>query len=505
MDKLVADFNVLVENGMNNISSVVSELPGGAIIYRYVSSSYQNDPARSLLEFLLFLFAIRYFLASKYSTSKSNYVKLNEEEIDELVDEWEPEPLVSSIVPGSADDMENNSIPVLASPSSGYVTLSPESPNAENLPKNFINFTSCDVYGFNTNKKLQENALKIISQYGVGSCGPAGFYGNQDAHVNAEKSLAKLLGTESSILYSQGNATASSVIPCFLKRGDVIVADKGVNIGIQKGILLSRSSVFWYEHNDVEDLERTLIRANGTYRGRGPLPRRFIITESFFENSGEIVDLAKIIELKKIYKYRLALDETWSIGNIGKTGKGLPEALGINRAEDIDISFGSLSSLYGCGGGYCAAESAIIEHQRITSLAYTFSATMPPYLASTISQVAEYMATEEYFAQKAKLEQTAKEVHGILETSKSINITSVSGSPVIIFTVDKKGVDSKVEVQKIIDNQILPEGVLVTRHNRLVAHEIFPFDDRTIRLFIHSSVSSKDMVKAAKVIAKAFA
>lgn len=42
-------------------------LPGSAIIVRYIRSSYQNDPVRSAVELFLFLFAIRYLLAPKYS------------------------------------------------------------------------------------------------------------------------------------------------------------------------------------------------------------------------------------------------------------------------------------------------------------------------------------------------------------------------------------------------------------------------------------------------------
>lgn len=70
-------------------------LPGSAIFIRYVKSSYQNDPVRSAVELFLFLFAVRYLLAPKYST-KPGLVKLSEEEIDDLVEEWTPEPLVGT-------------------------------------------------------------------------------------------------------------------------------------------------------------------------------------------------------------------------------------------------------------------------------------------------------------------------------------------------------------------------------------------------------------------------
>ena len=41
------------------------QLPGSSIFIRYVRSSYQNDPWRSLLELLLFLFALRVWLSKR--------------------------------------------------------------------------------------------------------------------------------------------------------------------------------------------------------------------------------------------------------------------------------------------------------------------------------------------------------------------------------------------------------------------------------------------------------
>lgn len=57
--------------------------------------------------------------------------------------------------------------------------------------------------------------------------------------MQLEADLARFLGTQSCIIYSQGFSTISSVIPAFSKRGDIIVADRGVNFAIQKGIQVS--------------------------------------------------------------------------------------------------------------------------------------------------------------------------------------------------------------------------------------------------------------------------
>ena len=50
------------------------------------------------------------------------------------------------------------------------------------------------------------------------------------------------------------------MIPCvsaFSKRGDIIVADRGINFAIRPQI--SRSSVRWFENNDLGRLEDVLL------------------------------------------------------------------------------------------------------------------------------------------------------------------------------------------------------------------------------------------------------
>lgn len=112
--------------------------------------------------------------------------------------------------------------------------------------------------------------------------------------MKTEADVASYLGTPACIIYAQAFSTISSVIPAFSKRGDIIVADKGVSFAIRKGIQISRSMVRWYEHNDMEDLERVLAKVTKE-QARKPLTRRFIITEGLFESHGDMVNLPKIV------------------------------------------------------------------------------------------------------------------------------------------------------------------------------------------------------------------
>jgi serine palmitoyltransferase len=95
----------------SSLALLFQRIPGSSIFLRYIKSSYQNDPVRSVIELLLCLFAVRYLLAPSYSTAKKSYVRLSEEEIDELVEEWTPEPLVAPL--DAFEEQENEKRPVI--------------------------------------------------------------------------------------------------------------------------------------------------------------------------------------------------------------------------------------------------------------------------------------------------------------------------------------------------------------------------------------------------------
>lgn len=95
-------------------------------------------------------------------------------------------------------------------------------------------------------------------------------------------------------MYAQAFSTISSVIPAFCKRGDIIVADNACNFAIRKGLQLSRSTIRFFEHNNMEDLERVLQKIVKD-QAKKPLTRRFIVTEGLSETIGDCTNLPKLV------------------------------------------------------------------------------------------------------------------------------------------------------------------------------------------------------------------
>lgn len=184
-----------------------------------------------------------------------------------------------------------------------------------NLSSQVLNMAIPDWVGFVEDDKMKEVAIDTLKEYGVGTCGPSGFYGTigeslsmphmtrvelitflSDVHQQFETRVAEFLGTESAIIYSQSFSLISSVIPAFAKRGDIIVADRGVNFAIHKGLQLSRCQIKWYAHGDMKDLERVLQNVDKERKRKGAkLTKMFIVAEGIFENDGMMLDLPKVV------------------------------------------------------------------------------------------------------------------------------------------------------------------------------------------------------------------
>lgn len=410
--------------------SLLERFPGGLIVLRYIRSSYKDDPIRSVLEFTLFAFAVHYFLSSKRKENKSDLVKFSQREIDELNEEWQPAPLVTPVGPLDSWMLKE------------YHVKGPNGPHVELIQAPelgpVVNLASLDFLGLSSNNRLKKAAKDFISTAGVGACGPPNFYGTQDVHVRLEEDLARFLGAENAILYGQDFVTAGSVIPAFLKRGDLAVVDSGISLALQKALVVSRCDIEWYDHNDMEHLEQILQELDPILKKRKPLKRRFIVTEGLFSYSGNLVNLPEIVELKNKYKYRLFVDETLSVGTVGKTGRGVCEHFNIPRSE-ISITIGSLATSFASSGGYCAGVAPMVLHQRINSNAYVFSASLPPYSSKVASEAIKIIDesvdangnSSIYSLLHGKTSKTYSLLQTTFSKSKFIEVVSDGNGPII--------------------------------------------------------------------------
>ncbi|KAI3662014.1 hypothetical protein MP638_005462 [Amoeboaphelidium occidentale] len=486
------------ESVINFVNSTIWELkqiywisynyiPGSSVVYRYIKNSYQNDPFRIVLELFLIIFAFKYLLSKKYKPDSSE-VQLTSKEIDELVSEWQPESLVPQLSEKDKKVLDN--LPVIKGKTGAKLVLSND--------QTVMNLSSFDFLSMAAKSKIHESAVGALKKYGVGACGPPGFYGTLDVHLELEKKLAQFLGTEEAIIYAQGFAAVSSAIPAFSKRGDLIIADENVNFAIQKGIQIARSHSKFFKHNDMNELESLLketLDSDGT--NNKPMNRRFIIVEGLYQNTGDIAPLPRLIDLKKKYKFRLIVDETLSFGVLGKRGAGIADHYGIDPKE-IDIITSSMANTLASGGGFCAGSKEVVDHQRLSSAGYCFSAALPSMLA--VSAIEALKEIQENPSMLKKLRENIQAFRKSFSAAGYITLVSYPASPVLYLYANVPETKQEAVLDKIV-KESLNEGLLLTRARHVANQERKPIRP-SIRITISSGHDTADLQKAAAVISR---
>ncbi|PIA39034.1 hypothetical protein AQUCO_02700304v1 [Aquilegia coerulea] len=431
-----------------------------------------------VVEALLLVVIVFLLLQKSYKPPKR---PLTEKEIDELCEDWVPE----SLIPPTTEEVKFES----------SVLESAAGPHTVVNGRDVVNFASANYLGLVGHEKLMESCTAALEKYGVGSCGPRGFYGTIDVHLDCEARVAKFLGTPDSILYSYGISTMFSAIPAFCKKGDVIVADAGVHWAIQNGLHLSRSTIVYFKHNDMESLECTLEKITRENK-RASKVRRYIVVEAVYQNSGQIAPLDVIIRLKEKFRFRVMLDESNSFGVLGNSGRGLTEHYGV-PVEKIDIITASMGHALATDGGFCTGSVRVVDHQRLSSSGYVFSASLPPYLASAAITAIDVLEENPHLI--TTLRKNIALLCKGLSTIPCLSVVSNPLSPLVYVKLSRstgsfQG-DSRL-VETIADHMLKEDCVLVTTSRRSKLDKCtLPAG---IKLYVSAAHTESDILRASE-------
>ena len=197
--------------------------------------------------------------------------------------------------------------------------------------------------------------------------------GNSKYHEQFETELAEFVQKEAALLLNYGYQGIMSIIDTMVDRKDVIVYDAEAHASIIDGVRLHMGKRFVYHHNDMESLEKQLIRAEKICQETdGGI---LVITEGVFGMSGNNSDLKGIVALKEKYSFRILVDDAHGFGTMGKTGAGLPEEQGVSN--EIDLYFSTFAKSMASIGGFVAGDKNIIEYLRFGIRSQIFAKSLP--------------------------------------------------------------------------------------------------------------------------------
>ncbi len=298
--------------------------------------------------------------------------------------------------------------------------------------------------------------------------------GNSVFHEQLENELADFVGKPAGLLLNYGYQGVMSLIDAMVDRKDVIVYDSESHACIIDGCRLHMGKRFVYPHNDIENLEKQLERAQKWVEetGGGIL----VITEGVFGMSGNTGDIKPIVELKKRFNFRLLVDDAHGFGTMGVTGAGIGEHLGV--MDGIDMYFSTFAKSMASIGAFCASTIDIIDVIKYKLRSQIFAKSLPMAIVKgNLKRLELLRAHPEYKENLWKIVNAMQS--GLKERGFDIGTTKSAVTPVLL----NGGVYEATNLVKdlrmnhgifcsIVSYPVVPKGVIMLRIIPTASHSL---------------------------------
>lgn len=357
--------------------------------------------------------------------------------------------------------------------------------------KEVITWSVNDYLGLANDPEVRKVDADAAAKYG--SAYPMGarlMSGHTDLHEKLQIQLAEFVNKEAAYVLNFGYQGILSTIDSLVSKNDVIVYDIDSHACIIDGVRLHLGKRFTYQHNDMESLEKNLIRAtkiaNETNGGI------LVISEGVFGMRGEQGKLKEIVELKKEFNFRLLVDDAHGFGTLGKTGAGAGEEQGVQ--DEIDVYFATFAKSMASTGAFIASDKEIIDFLKYNMRSQVFAKSLQMQLVEGILKRLEMLRTRPEFKQKL-WDNVNKLQSGLKDRGFDIGTTQSCVTPVYL----KGSVPEAMALVKdlrenyrifcsIVVYPVIPKGLILLRLIPTASHN---FDDIEETLDAFSSIRER--------------
>ncbi len=243
---------------------------------------------------------------------------------------------------------------------------------------------SNNYLGLTTHPKVRQAAIDAINVYGTSCTGSRFLNGTLELHEQLEHELADWVGKQAALVFSTGMQVNLGTISSIVGRNDVVILDRDDHASIVDGARLGWGKVKRFQHNNVEDLEKVLIKA-------GDKGGKLVVVDGLFSMEGDIAHLPEITKVCKKYGARLMVDDAHALGVLGG-GRGTAAQFGLTN--EVDLIMGTFSKSLASLGGFIAGDDDIIHYIKHHARSLIFSASIPPANAATALAALQVMREE---------------------------------------------------------------------------------------------------------------
>ena len=255
--------------------------------------------------------------------------------------------------------------------------------------KPVVNFSSNDYLGLTMHPKVREASKRAVERFACG-LSSSRVQATTTAHLELEERLAHWFGFEKCLLFTTGYQAMVGTIQALADRDTTLVLDNLSHACILDGTFLAAGTpsqapeVRYFNHNSAKSLERCLK----TKQRENAL----VLMEGIYSLDGDTAPLADFVEVCDRYGAVLLCDDAHGTGTLGKYGKGLVEATGMQGRVPLVIS--TFSKTFGGIGGILLGKRDVVEFVQHSARSFLFSATLPVPVIAAASTILDMLEAE---------------------------------------------------------------------------------------------------------------
>ena len=357
---------------------------------------------------------------------------------------------------------------------------SPQGPLVEMEGRGEVLVLSSNNYlGLADRPEVIEAGIDGLRRYGAGTASVRFICGTFEPHLELERELAQLVGTEASLTYVSCWNANEAAIPSLTDKSTVILSDELNHASIIDAVRLAkpaRKAV--YKHSDMDSLRAELESLEDGQRA-------LVITDGVFSMEGDLAKVPEIVELVRAHDSTLVVDDSHGTGVVGETG--VAEHYGL--LGEVDVITSTLGkALGGAAGGFVAASEEVCDILAQRSRPQLFSNALPPTVACSALEAVRLMRREPELVAKLHRQTEAFRVR-----LRERGFKPLDGEAAIVPIIVGETSEA-IEFSR----RLLDEGVFVTGFG----YPVVPEGTARIRVQMSAAIEEEHMERALAAFEK---
>lgn len=284
-----------------------------------------------------------------------------------------------------------------------------------------LHLSSNDYLSLAQHPSILAAMSKSIQRDGNGLLMSGVFLHGACPQLQFEERLANFMQAEAGALCQSGYCANTGLIQSIANEHTPVYSDMMAHMSLWDGIRAAGAKPVAIFHNDVEHLERQILR-------HGP---GIVVVDSVYSTSGSVSPLSAIAKICAAQACVLVVDESHSLGTHGPNGEGLVVELGLT--ESVHFRTASLAKAFAGRAGFVTCSKRFSEYFKYQSNPAIFSSTLLPHEVSGLDATLSVIGSEGWrrsrlHANAAFVRRSLDELGYNLNDSQSQIVSLESGS-----------------------------------------------------------------------------